>query len=103
MSGIRLGKNIKFGKKMMKKMSKGFTLIELMISVVVASILLTVAVPNFFSMIQNNRMSATANSLVSALNFARSEAVRRGGTVRVCNTTNATTCANGVDWVGWGV
>jgi type IV fimbrial biogenesis protein FimT len=54
----------------------GFTLVELMIVLLVAAILLGTAVPAMRTFIQNNRASAQANTLVSALNLARSEAVK---------------------------
>lgn len=65
----------------MKKVAnkhRGFTLIELMITLAIAVILLTVAVPSFRDVIRNNRTATNANNLVSALNLARSEAIKRG-------------------------
>lgn len=56
----------------------GFTLVELMITLTIAGILLTVGVPSFQSMIRNNRTATNANNLVTALNLARSEAIKRG-------------------------
>ena len=61
----------------------GVTLIELMLIMVLASILLAVAVPAFTAFIQNNRLVTHANQLVSALNLARSEAIRRNMDVHV--------------------
>ncbi|MES9989962.1 MAG: GspH/FimT family pseudopilin [Candidatus Thiodiazotropha endolucinida] len=59
--------------------NQGFTLIEMMITVVIAAILLTVGIPSFFNMIERNSVSSTSNELVSALLYARSEAVRQEG------------------------
>lgn len=64
----------------------GFTLVELMVTVAVVAILSTIAVPSFQSVIQNNRASSVTNQIVTALNLARSEAVRRGQPVSVCTT-----------------
>jgi len=82
----------------------GFTLLELITTVTVAAILMTVAVPSFFNTMRNSRAAANANELVSALSVARSEAIRRGARVSVCRSSNGTTCnmAAGASWAnGW--
>jgi type IV fimbrial biogenesis protein FimT len=63
--------------------SSGFTLIELMVTIVIAAILFGVAIPSFSSTITYSRLTSSANDLVLALNFARSEAVKRGQQVVV--------------------
>ncbi len=65
------------------KMCRGFTLLELMVTVAVVAILATVGVPGFQELIQNNRVTTQTNELVTALNFARTEAVKRGRNVQV--------------------
>ena len=72
---------------------KGFTLIELMITLAVAAILLGLAAPSFTDLIKNNRMVTQLNQLNSSISLARSEAVKRGVTVTVCNSANQTTCS----------
>ncbi len=61
----------------------GFTLIELLITISIAGVLLAIAIPSFTSSIVSNRLTASANELVSALNLARSEAIKRGEQVTV--------------------
>jgi type IV fimbrial biogenesis protein FimT len=63
--------------------ARGFNLIELMVAVAIAAILLGIAVPSFRGTSINTTMVGLNNRLIYALNFARSEAVRRGVAVEV--------------------
>ena len=63
--------------------SRGFTLIELMVSLTLIGILLALGVPSFGRLMATNRMAMQTNEVVSMLNLARSEAVRRGLAVAV--------------------
>jgi type IV fimbrial biogenesis protein FimT len=56
---------------------QGFTLVELLITVVVLSILVTLAVPSFREMMDRNAVTATANDLLSSVLLARSESIKR--------------------------
>ncbi len=76
-----------------KKKSAGFTLIELIVTVSIVAILMSIAVPSFKNMIDSNRLSTGTNELVSAFILARSEALKRSQNVTVCTSTNSTTCA----------
>ncbi|MCS6948045.1 MAG: GspH/FimT family pseudopilin [Steroidobacteraceae bacterium] len=80
----------------------GFTLLELMVALTVLSILIAVAVPSFREIGLNSRAAAAHSDLVTALSYARSEAVRRGRNVAVCATTNFTNCTGPNGWpTGW--
>lgn len=72
---------------MNKRTQFGFTIIELMAVVLIASILIMVAIPSFTSFVINNRMTTEANSLVTSLQVARSEAVKRNSSVYVGSTS----------------
>ncbi|HEY8034537.1 MAG TPA: GspH/FimT family pseudopilin [Methylobacter sp.] len=63
--------------------NSGFTLLELMVTIAIAGILVGAAIPSFTSIIASNRLTTYANDLVTALNLARSEAVKRGIQVTV--------------------
>ncbi len=85
--------------KHMRNKSNGFTLIELMVTVVVAAILLGVAVPSFRDAIQNNKFVATSNQLVSALKYARTEALKRRAAVTVCGLNDThSACGASTNW-----
>ncbi|MGH8611707.1 MAG: GspH/FimT family pseudopilin [Gammaproteobacteria bacterium] len=68
--------------------ASGFTLIELMVTVAIIAIGLTIAVPSFQQVIMNNRMATQANNFLGSINLARSEAVKRGRRVALCKTAN---------------
>lgn len=82
--------------------SAGFTILELMVTVVVASILLGIGVPSFQGMIRQNRLAAQTNELLAAAAMARSEAVKRGTTVSICPVSAVDQNLCGNDWSnGW--
>ncbi len=84
-----------------KTLNKGFTLIELMVTLAVAAIVLTIAVPSFTTTVQNNRLSTQLNELVGSLHLARSEAIKRRVTMTVCGSTDQSSC-NTSNWEnGW--
>ncbi|MBK7541915.1 MAG: GspH/FimT family pseudopilin [Candidatus Competibacteraceae bacterium] len=74
------------------KSNTGFTLIELVVTMLVAVIVLTLGVPSFQATINNNRLTAGANELVGALHLARSEAIKRNVRVTLCKSANGTGC-----------
>ena len=86
------------------KTNHGFTLIELIVTVAAAIVILAVGIPVFSTMIANNRAAADSNALVTAFQFARSEAVKRSAQVRVCagdgDDSNPTPAGCGGDWTG---
>jgi len=87
----------------MNQNSRGFTVAELLITLSIAGILVVIGVPNFTTMIRNNRMSTQINEMVAEVSFARSEAVKRGMPVTVCKRNTAgNACNNAGTWLdGW--
>ena len=69
------------------KQASGFTLLELIVAISIAGVLMSMAIPSFNDMMRNNRLTTYANELVTSLNIARSEAVKRGVTVTVAKTS----------------
>lgn len=75
-----------------------------MVSIGVAGILLAVAVPSFNQLMVTNRLTAQANEMVAAMNFARSEAIKRNTRISFCraSSASATNCAGAAgSWRNW--
>lgn len=62
---------------------RGFTLIELMVSISVLAVLMAIATPSMQEVLMNSGATAQGNSLIGSLNNARSEAVKTGVAVRL--------------------
>jgi type IV fimbrial biogenesis protein FimT len=65
---------------------RGFTLIEVLVTIAIVAILIRLAAPSFKGMIQSNTMSSNVNSFLADMRFARSEAIKRGGNVVMCRS-----------------
>ncbi|MEM7278009.1 MAG: GspH/FimT family pseudopilin [Pseudomonadota bacterium] len=73
---------------MNKNAQKGFTLYELLITVVVAGIIIAYGIPNLRQFQLNNRMVAATNDLLAVFSMARTEAIKRKTNVSVCASDN---------------
>lgn len=86
----------------MKPKQTGFTLIELIVAVCVLGIAFAMALPNFNRMMTNNQSANLGMEAITALNYARSEAVKRGQRVSICPSSDGATCLTSTDWnKGW--
>lgn len=85
---------------MQRTLGRGFSMIELMVALSVASILLSLAVPSFVRLIQNNRAAIAANEMLFSAQLARGEAVKHARAVRLCPSSDAAACSGGTAWEG---
>ena len=79
--------------------ARGFTLIEIVIVIAVATIFTSLAAPGFRQLIASQRVRSASFDFVSALGYARSEAVKRNATV----TLRAGASSDGAWTTGWRV
>lgn len=77
-----------------------FTVLELLVTLVVAAILLLTAVPSFQHFTQRQHMKAAVSGLHNGLLLARNEAVHRNIAVVACPGDDADGCTGGRDWSG---
>lgn len=72
--------------------SQGVTLIELLTGIVVLGILLAVAAPGFQASVDQNAVVSEANRIITDIQYARSEAIKRSSPVNLCRSADVTTC-----------
>ncbi|MGC4027472.1 MAG: GspH/FimT family pseudopilin [Steroidobacteraceae bacterium] len=88
----------------MPRYGGGFTMVELVVTLLVASILAALGAPAFNRFVMNNRLASQTNDLVSAIQLTRSEAIKRNAGLRLCRTNSATAnnCAGSIgSWENW--
>lgn len=69
----------------------GFSLIEILVTLSIVSLLMTVAVPQFQALIEKNKVQALMDEFTSGLYMTRGEAAKRGYQVTLCASNTAKT------------
>lgn len=81
---------------------RGFGLVELMVTIMVAAILVAIAVPSFRTTLQKHRLRVSADSLQAAVQYARTEGVLRATYVSMCASADGATCSGAASYeTGW--
>ena len=81
---------------------RGFTMMELLVTLTVAGILLAIAMPSFSSFVRDSRLTTETDTLLYDMSLARSEAVKLDTTVELCASSDHATCSGITDWTdGW--
>ena len=81
---------------------RGFTLIEMMITIAILGILLALAAPSFQAMIASSRLTTATNDLMATLAQARSHAIKVGNRTTVCMSADGASCTASGGWQqGW--
>jgi type IV fimbrial biogenesis protein FimT len=89
---------------MKNRTQTGFTLYEVLTTMLIVGVILAIGVPNMQSFRQNSRMIATANDLHSSFHLARSEASRSKNNITICASADSLaavpTCGGELE-AGW--
>jgi type IV fimbrial biogenesis protein FimT len=78
-----------------REKQSGFTIMELLLTLLIVGILAGIGLPSFNNLIANNKMSSNANEIVGAFNLARSEAAKQGARINVSSVSGGTDWATG--------
>lgn len=83
-----------------RRVTAGLTLVELMTTLAVGTTLLSIGVPSYQAVVENQHIQALTNELVGHLHLARSESVKRFLRVALCPSNDGESCADTYDWSG---
>ncbi len=79
-------------------MHRGFTLIEILVTLALGGLLLMLSVPVYHGWIADQRVMNHARLLAGTMNIARTEAIKRGHRVNLCKSGDGRQCATGGGW-----
>jgi len=79
-----------------------YTLFELLMTLALAAMILSVGIPTFGSLVADNRLRTQLNSLFHAVHLARKESITRRRVVSICPSADGQNCSPTFDWsAGW--
>lgn len=81
---------------------RGFSLIEVMVTVAILGVLAALAGPSFQPLIDKWRMTQAIDNMKSTMYYARAEAVKRGGRIGIQKNTNGSGCTQAGTKEEWG-
>lgn len=81
--------------------ASGFTLLELMVTMVVLAVLIGIAVPTLGDATLSGKLTASANDLVAGVAMGRSEAIKRNAVTSLCVSSDGASCGSGGWEQGW--
>ncbi len=85
-----------------KRKSPGFSLYELLMTLALVAVVLTLGLPSFGSILANNRLKVEVDALFHAVHLARKSSIVRRRVVTLCPSFDGTVCEPGFDWsIGW--
>lgn len=85
-----------------RESQRGWTLVDVMITLVVIALLSSAAGPSFLGLFERTLRDTMGGEALSALRFVRSEAIKRNHQVVLCKSSRVDTCSSAGDWAqGW--
>lgn len=82
--------------------SRGYSLFELVMTLTLVSIVLTLGIPSFNGIVANHRLRTDVDTLFHAIHLARKESVTRRRVMTICPSADGIQCEPGGDWsAGW--
>jgi type IV fimbrial biogenesis protein FimT len=84
----------------MRARDRGYTLLELMLTIAVAAVVLTLGLPSFSALKARNAQRVEINALFHAVHLARKGSIMRKQVVSLCPSADGSACNPGSDWSG---
>lgn len=85
-----------------RQRTRGFSLYELLMTLAIAALVLTIGLPSFGGIVADNRLRAETDALFHALHLARKASIVRRKVVSLCPSSEGQTCEATEEWSsGW--
>ncbi len=82
--------------------ARGFSLYELLLTMAVAALVLTLGIPSFSGIAASNRLKVEVNALFHAVHLARKGSIVRRRAITLCPSSDGNVCEPDFDWsIGW--
>ena len=81
---------------------QGYSLYELIMTLSLISLVLTLGIPSFGAIVANHRVRSDVDALFHAIHVARKSSITRKQVVTLCPSQDQLTCDESTDWsAGW--
>jgi type IV fimbrial biogenesis protein FimT len=85
-----------------QRFNGGFSLFELLMTLALVTVILTLGIPAFGDIVANQRLRVEVDAIFHAIHLARKESIVRRRVVSICPTVDGQSCESGVEWSpGW--
>lgn len=79
---------------------KGYSLLELLLTITVAALILALGIPSFAALNARHAQRVELNALFHAVHLARKASIMRKQVVSLCPSADGRSCTPGQDWSG---